>query len=286
MSMFWTNHLTKFPVSRLQKYVMLTRLNSTMKYGAEIRNSGEHSKPLVVILGWNDCKSKHLQKYSNIFEAKGWSTICLPTKSFNTFFRSGTEVKTIGLYLAEVIKNETQKTQPVFLYSFSNGGCAVYFHLAEALSYKAGPYFNSINVVGSIFDSCPVKPTLESVPRVQVSITEHMRNPVLRQIVWYAVGLLLPTLVKLNPVLQRFFDDLGKIPLKCPQLFLFSKADHLAFVDDIEEHMNDRRARGVKVFSKCWEDSPHVQHYMKYPEEYVKLLDEFVTNCFNEHKQN
>jgi hypothetical protein len=284
--MFWTNHLTKFPVSRLQKYVMLTRLNSTMKYGAEIRNSGEHSKPLVVILGWNDCKSKHLQKYSNIFEAKGWSTICLPTKSFNTFFRSGTEVKTIGLYLAEVIKNETQKTQPVFLYSFSNGGCAVYFHLAEALSYKAGPYFNSINVVGSIFDSCPVKPTLESVPRVQVSITEHMRNPVLRQIVWYAVGLLLPTLVKLNPVLQRFFDDLGKIPLKCPQLFLFSKADHLAFVDDIEEHMNDRRARGVKVFSKCWEDSPHVQHYMKYPEEYVKLLDEFVTNCFNEHKQN
>jgi hypothetical protein len=284
--MFWTNHLTKFPVSRLQKYVMLTRLNSTMKYGAEIRNSGEHSKPLVVILGWNDCKSKHLQKYSNIFEAKGWSTICLPTKSFNTFFRSGTEVKTIGLYLAEVIKNETQKTQPVFLYSFSNGGCAVYFHLAEALSYKAGPYFNSINVVGSIFDSCPVKPTLESVPRVQVSITEHMRNPVLRQIVWYAVGLLLPTLVKLNPVLQRFFDDLGKIPLKCPQLFLFSKADHLAFVDDIEEHMNDRRARGVKVFSKCWEDSPHVQHYMKYPEEYVKLLDEFVTNCFNEHEQN
>jgi hypothetical protein len=284
--MFWTNHLTKFPVSRLQKYVMLTRLNSTMKYGAEIRNSGEHSKPLVVILGWNDCKSKHLQKYSNIFEAKGWSTICLPTKSFNTFFRSGTEVKTIGLYLAEVIKNEAQKTQPVFLYSFSNGGCAVYFHLAEALSYKAGPYFNSINVVGSIFDSCPVKPTLESVPRVQVSITEHMRNPVLRQIVWYAVGLLLPTLVKLNPVLQRFFDDLGKIPLKCPQLFLFSKADHLAFVDDIEEHMNDRRARGVKVFSKCWEDSPHVQHYMKYPEEYVKLLDEFVTNCFNEHEQN
>ena len=299
MSMLWTNCLrkhccfrwTKFPATSWQKYVLSTRLHSTttsfpLKYGAEIRNIQEHSKPLVVILGWNDCKSKHLQKYSDIFEAKDWSTIGLPTKSFNTFFRSGTEVKQIGHYIAEVIKNNTKKDQPVFLYSFSNGGCAVYFHLAEALTNKDGPHYNSVNIVGSIFDSCPVKPTIESVRRVQISITEHMRNPILRPIVWYTVGLVLPTLVKINPVLQRFFYDLGKIPLKCPQLFLYSKADHLAFCDNIEEHMNDRKAMGIKVFSKCWDDSAHVQHYMKYPEEYVKLLDKFTTYCLNEQNGN
>ncbi len=280
---------TRFPATRLQKYVVVKRLNSTnfssqLKYGAEIRKvEQEHSsKPLVVILGWNDCKPKHLEKYSNIFEAKGLSTICLPAKSFNTFFRSGTEVKKIGLYMAEVIKDQTEKDQPVFLYAFSNGGCAVYFHLTEALTNAGGPYYNSINVVGSIFDSCPVKPTVESVGRVQISITEHMKSRVLRPIVWHTVGLVLPLLVKINPLLQRFFDDLGKIPLRCPHLFLYSKADHLAFCDDIEEHMNDRKAQGVKVFSKCWEDSPHVQHYMKYPEEYLKLLEEFMTVCLNE----
>ena len=283
---------TKFPVVSLQKYARrLTRLNSTnissrLKYGAEMRKpQQEHSsKPLVVILGWNDCKPKHLEKYSNIFEAKGWLTICLPAKSFNTFFRSGTEVKKIGMYIAEVINDQTQKDQPVFLYAFSNGGCAVYFHLTEALTTAGGPHYNSVNVVGSIFDSCPVKPTIESVGRVQISMTEHMKNPVVRPIVWYTVGFVLPLLVKINPMIQRFFDDLAKIPITCPQLFLYSKADHLAFCDDVEEHMNDRKAQGVKVFSKCWDDSLHVQHYMKYPEEYLKLLDEFVTVCLNEQK--
>ncbi|CAB4039625.1 Hypothetical predicted protein [Paramuricea clavata] len=207
----------------------------------------EHaSKPLVVILGWSDCKPKHLEKYSNIFEAKGWSTTSLPAKSFNTFFRSGTEVKKIGMYIAEVIKDQTQKDQPVFF--------------------------------------CPVKPTIESVGHAQILLTEHMKNPVLRPLVWYTLGFVLSLLVKIDPTLQRFFDDLAKIPIACPQLFLYSKADHLALCDDVEEHMNDRKAKGVKVFSKCWDNSPHVQHYMKYPEEYLKLLDKFVTVCLNEQK--
>ena len=262
-------------------------ISSQLKYGAVMKKPQEENskKPHVVILGWNDCKPKHLQKYSSIFENKGWSTIFLPTKSFNTFFRSGTEVKKIAQYIAGVIKNETKKNQPVFLYAFSNGGCAVYFHLVEALTTAASPHYNSVNVIGSVFDSCPVKPTVESVGRVQKSIMEQMKNPILRSIVWYSVALVLPLLVKTNPVLQRFFDDLGKMPLQCPHLFLYSKADHLALTDDIEEHMDVRKAHGVKVFSKCWDDSPHVQHYLKYPEEYLKLLDEFVTVCFNEQNQ-
>ena len=244
-------------------------------------------KPLVVILGWNDCKLRHLEKYSNIFQSKGWSTICVPAKSFNTFFRSGTALKKIGLYIVEVIKDQTQNDQtqndqPVLLYAFSNGGCGIYFHLAEALTNIDSPHLNSVNVIGSIFDSCPVNPTIESVRRVQLSITENVRSPILRAMIWYPVGLLLPLLVKINPLLQRFFHDLAKIPLGCPQLFLYSKADHLALPEDIEEHIADRRVLGIQVFSKCWDNSSHVQHYIKFPEEYVKLLEDFVTTCYKE----
>ena len=280
-------NLTKYVIFKKRSNSTTSYISSQLKYGAVMRtplmeNSSKASKPLVVILGWNDCKPKHLQKYSSIFETKGWSTIFLPTKSFNTFFRSGTEVKRIALYIAGIIKDQGKKDQPVFLYAFSNGGCAVYFHLVEALTTAGGQYYNSVNVIGSVFDSCPVKPTIESVKRVQISITEHMTNPIVRPIVWYSVGFVLPLLVKTKPVLQRFFDDLGKIPLRCPHLFLYSKVDHLAFCEDVEEHMDAQKAHGVNVFSKCWEDSPHVQHYMKYPQEYLKLLDEFVTVCLNE----
>ncbi|XP_028390930.1 transmembrane protein 53-like [Dendronephthya gigantea] len=282
-----------------QKYIFLSGLkplctssisnkyaSMQLKYGAVMTQPLEDNslKPLVVILGWNDCKPKHLKKYSDIFEDKGWSTICLPAKSFNTFFRTGTKVKKLGLYIAEVIKDQTEKDQPVFLYSFSNGGIAVYFHLTEALTTPGGQFYNSFNVVGSVFDSCPNKPTIESIERVQISITEQMKNSVLRSIVWYAVRLFLPFLVKTTPLLHRIFDDLGKLPLKSPQLFLYSKGDYLAYCDDIEEHIEDRKAQGVRVFSKCWDDSLHVQHYIKYPEEYLKLLQEFVTMCLKERE--
>ena len=296
MSAYLRNSLRKyylFSNGSLRKSVLestrqSSSVSSRLKYGAVYRKpQQEHpSKPLVVILGWNDCNPRHLEKYSNIFETKNWSTISLPTKSFNTFFRSGTEVKKIALYVAEVIKNRTQEDQPVYLYAFSNGGCAVYFHLTEALTTVSGPYHGSINVAGSIFDSCPVKPTIESVGRVQISITEQMKNPFFRPAVWYMIGLFLPLLVKMNPVIKRFFEDLGKIPLQCPHLFLYSKADQLAFCDDIEEYINIRKAQGVKVFSKCWDDTPHVQHYMKYPDEYLQVIEEFVTVCGNDQNHS
>ena len=261
-------------------------VSSRLKYGAVMRKlqKGINSDnlPLVVILGWNDCKLKHLQKYSSIFEAKGWSTIFLPAKSFNTFFRGETKVKRIALYIAGVIKAQAKEDQPVFLYAFSNGGCGVYFHLVEALTTAGGTHYNSVNVIGSVFDSCPAKPTTESVKRAQRSITEYIKNPILRPIVWCSAGLILPFVIQNHPVFKRFFNDLGKMPLKCPHLFLYSKADSFIPWDEIEEHIDVRIAHGVKVFSKCWDDSQHVQHYIKYSKEYLKLLDEFVAICFVE----
>lgn len=150
-----------------------------------------------------------------------------------------------------MIEAQTKKDQPVFLYAFSSGGCAVYFHLVEALTTVGGPHYNSVNVIGSIFDSCPTKPTIESVKRMQKSIADHMKNPILRPIACCLVGLILPILVKHHPLFKRCFDDFGKIPLRCPHLFLYSKADHFIPWVDVEGLMEIRKAHGVKVFSKC-----------------------------------
>lgn len=259
-----------------------TRTNSTIekvKYGAIVTKANT-SKPLVVILGWNDCRVKHLQKYSELFENKDWSTICLPTNSFNTFLRSGSKVKTISFYIIDLIKDLTaEKGNPVVLYSFSNGGCAVYFHLMEALTTAGQQNFNAFKVVGSIFDSCPVKPSMETIQEVQISVTERIRNPVIRSLVWYTLGILIPIRVKSSKTVKRFFKDLGNMPLRGPELFLYSKGDNLASYEGIEEHIACRKSQGVNVIDKCWEDSTHVTHYMKYPKEYIELLENFLEIC-------
>ena len=242
-------------------------------------------KPVAVILGWNDSKMKHLKKYSKIFESRGWSTVCLPTKSYDTFFRSGTKVKTISFYMIDLIKDLAKKGNPVFLYSFSNGGCVVYFHIAEALTTHGHQYFNAFKVAGSIFDSCPVFPNLESIPQVQKSATDGIKNPVIKALTWYALGMAIPHVLK-QPLIQRFSQDLGKMPLKNPELFLYSKTDIILPYEGIEKHIVDRKSQGVRIFSKCWEDSPHVAHYTKYPEQYTELLDKFIEVCLKEHRSS
>ena len=260
------------------------------KYRAVVTRvtSDSSIKPVAVILGWNESKIKHLKKYSGLFESRGWSTVCLPANSYNTFFRSDTEVKTISFYMIDLIKDLAKKGNPVFLYSFSNGGCAVYFHIAEALTTPRHEHFNAFKVVGSVFDSCPATPNLESIPQIQKSVTDGIKNPVIKAATWYALGIAIPHVLK-KPLVQRFSQDLGKMPLKNPELFLYSKGDMLVPYQDITKHIGNRESQlgqAGKVFSKCWEDSSHVSHYKKYPEQYTELLDKFIEVCLKENSHD
>jgi Eukaryotic protein of unknown function (DUF829) len=57
-----------------------------------------------------------------------------------------------------------------------------------------------------------------------------------------------------------------------PALFLISKTDPVGAESSNQSVREDWEANGVKVTWKCWDRSPHVQHYQKHPEEYLQLL--------------
>ena len=256
-----------------------------MKYGAVVTQATLESsriKPVVAIFGWNGSKMKQLHKYSGLFERRGWSTVCLTTKSYNICFRSDTEVKKISFYIIDLIKDLAKKGNPVFLYSLSNGGCGVYFHIAEALTTEGHQYFNAFKVAGSIFDSCPLDHNNMSVDKAQLTVAGEIKNPIIKAFISYALGMAYP-LIQKQRFLKRFIRDLGKIPMKSPELFLYSKTDVITPYQDIEKHIANRKPQGVRIFTKCWEDSHHVAHYMKYPEQYTELLDKFIKVCLKEN---
>ena len=65
-------------------------------------------------------------------------------------------------------------------------------------------------------------------------------------------------------------------PVRAPALILFSNDDPVAFPEGCERCVEKWRGLGMDVTSKKWDSSPHVSHFYKHREEYLKLLNEFV----------
>ena len=78
---------------------------------------------------------------------------------------------------------------------------------------------------------------------------------------------------------KRYMKDSNRIyfenPLKLPTLYIYSHNDTVAKPDTILDSLACQKKRNVPVFTHEF-DTPHVQHFRCYPEQYVKLLDDFI----------
>lgn len=59
-----------------------------------------------------------------------------------------------------------------------------------------------------------------------------------------------------------------------PALFIGSKIDKIATTEFSKECIEKWKNRGTDVTYKLFEDSEHVKHLQKYPEEYLKSIEE------------
>lgn len=64
-----------------------------------------------------------------------------------------------------------------------------------------------------------------------------------------------------------------------PQLYLYSTADAIIPVGDVEAHIASQKKRGVPITAVDFEDSAHCEHYKQYPDKYVQLLRAFLLQC-------
>lgn len=248
-----------------------------------IQLSQEAKSPVVVILGWNGAKDKHLANYSDIFTQRNYGTVRVTANPFDTFCRLDTKVKENSIQVLKILDGMDCQRRPVIFYAFSLGGGAVFYHMMQALTDPESKYFNKFKIAGTIFDSFPLRLDISGKTRLLKSVTDNMGNPVLKTVVWYGVGIIVEVAIRLSKVMPRFMDDMKSSPWRCKQLVLYSKADKYTPHEDVTGYINARRKRGVDVVSKCWENSAHVCHFKEHPDEYLKLVDDFmisITPCF------
>lgn len=256
------------------------------KIGAVVTRAGAENtstSPIVALLGWNSARDKHLAKYSEIFEQKGFDTVRIPANPFNTFMRLN-RVKDISMTLLDIlVEMKSQQNRPFILYSLSMGGFNVYYFLNQAISTPGQQHFNSIQVMGCIFDSCPHFPGMHSLKGVQSTILEVIPNPLLKILVSVGLAAAFPPVWLFNRDIKKLIPRTISSPLGCPELFLFCKTDPLVPDKDVWLFIEAHKNKNIKVFSKCWEVSGHVQHYKNYPDEYLKHVNDFFDYCLKQH---
>lgn len=245
-----------------------------------IRNEDKDQKqPLVVIIGWGNCRMKQLYKYSEIFERQNFTSVCVTTTFVNSLLRFDTAGKRESLELKNVLVNllENNSERQLIFYLFSNGGLTLYYYIAKDLNSDV---FLGKNIKGTIFDSSPIVPNYNSPEIVKEAfISAYGKRNIFVTSAGNFIKLFVYVLVAWKKELEEVFPRLIKLNISTPQLVFFSKNDNLAPYEDILKFIQERQSHGFEVSYKLWEKSGHVAHLKYHNEEYVGRVKNFIDHC-------
>lgn len=228
-------------------------------------------KPLVIILAWMMAKAKHLEKYSEIYLSKGFDVLIVNMPPMDLLFPvTGSQV--IAKNVLDFLKKNSQY-ENLLVHGFSVGAYLFGEILVKAKENPEEYQPIMDRFKGLIFDSAV---DFEGLPKgFPRAVTT---NPILsRMLEWYT-----------NTHLKLMHDTATKHYLKssqnfhfrhmsCPSLLIVSERDPVGNPTDNRKVASNWLSKGIEVEVKCFKDSIHCSHMIKYPKEYVEQVEKFLT---------
>ena len=266
-------------------FCLVVRNLSERKVSERILVSNEdelQKRPLVVILGWSDCKMKTLKSpYSALMERKNCTTICVTTSLWDNTMRYNTECRSQAID----VKNEMihqlakNKNRPVIFYNFC-GGLFLYSHIMTGMDSNTFP---GRNVCGTILDSCPFFPGFDTIPAFKTAFTSSRSNNTLNRLLGKILEFYGYIVYATSSTEHDFRHAVENVEVTSPQLFLFSKKDQITSHKRVNDFMKLRERKGVNVSHKLWDESKHVMHVKHHKKEYENLVYSFFENCLKNY---
>ncbi|CAL2028930.1 unnamed protein product [Caenorhabditis brenneri] len=257
-SMFWS----RVPDAEL-KYHMVSKESSPQK-------------PTILMIGWAGAASKHMDKYTKIYNENGFNvvSICPPLFHFKVPDES------IGHKITPVLDKLSK--EPIVIHSFSMNGIRGLISLSKA---TGNPKLID-NLEGIIFDSAPSltlphqngKAMMLSRPSVNYLSDEtrakvHQFINTVRDSLVTPLSLVIPSFR--HYYLYWYIHD--KIQLPKRQLYLYSNGDSMIPFGPLEEFMEVQKKKGCQVEGVNFGDTEHVAHFRAKPGEYTRKCIEFVS---------
>mmetsp|Transcript_20636 Transcript_20636/g.65851 ORF Transcript_20636/g.65851 Transcript_20636/m.65851 type:complete len:261 (-) Transcript_20636:2505-3287(-) len=256
----------------------------------------------MVVLGWWMSKPAHVHKYAQLFgQHTGVRAVVQETMTTEELLLRPLRDKAARRVIRHIAKarrkvaEEDGEAPRIVFHAFSNNGALLFQSVQSQL-----PHDMSSAVAGTVFDSCPgdltlnvwvgavrdapLSPAVTSAAggagilgflalRLAVGSTVTFAKLV-------AAGLIGSKVLE-YAITKRYHDEFVGVPLRCPQLFLFSNEDTLVSSARVEDLARRRQEAGVpNVRLHRFNGSGHVAHFREHPEEYRDVVFGFLdTMC-------
>lgn len=240
------------------------------------------SKKIVILFGWSGSSHKNLGKYSQIYQDKGFSTFqviqdpvsVLPLTDSNNIAEK--LLKNIDLHY-DLAKTQGKLT--IIFHIFSNGGFVRFYKAMDLLDSTYSHWKPFIK--GIFFDSCPGKLTANSGA---LAASAYSSNIILRNLMYFFFYIFF-SIIGLFMGSAFSFDLWTEKAVNCKVFdkdvffaFIYSKTDDLIDYLHVEEFIKKLEKVNKNVKKLLFEKSPHVQHLIKNTDQYLKIMNENLSN--------
>lgn len=232
-------------------------------------------KKLVLILSWLQAERKHLLKFAQIYMDQGFDVVVTHINIREVVWpRSGFEL--ISNEILKFLSNNNENYQKIVLHGFSIG-VFLFGQCLVQMSKDRKKYEETTNrIVAQIWDSIIDYETIT----VGASKAFLLNHPKLHTPLQFFLDAYLRTFPKL---VREYYCQSSEMLLRnfirAPALLITSKVDPACSVISNEKIKSLWKENGTQVTLKCYDESPHVMHFVKYREDYTKTLSnhlEFV----------
>ncbi|ESO08874.1 hypothetical protein HELRODRAFT_168792 [Helobdella robusta] len=260
------------PARRLVHTRFSKKLSSNLtlvKSSLQQHDNSQVNKPVVILYSWLLAKNRHINKCSDIYLDRGFDVLQVKVSPRQVLWPAAV-IPTVD----SVIDFISNLKSSILVHGFSVGG----FVHTEVM-YKMSNSDNDMHMQaikkmkGQIFDS-----VVDFIGIGEgISTAMFRRSPILRILSRSLINNYLSLTEKsVGCIYRRDSEFFHLNPLNIPSLMLHSTKDQIGSVGPIERAIKKWRNKGILVDSKCWTDSTHVNHFKTHPDEYIKMIDNFL----------
>ncbi|CAB3252534.1 unnamed protein product [Arctia plantaginis] len=226
-------------------------------------------KPLVVMINWLLARQKHVMKYATLYLEQGFDVLSVSCTPWQLMWPQKGSQLIAGDMLKFMHVNEND--QPLVVHGFSVAG---YMWGEVCVQVMKNPeLYQPVmdRVVAQVWDSAADISELSiGVPAAVFPKNQIMQKTLRAYMEYHMKTFYDAATVHYIRSSQLFHTNL----CHAPALFLLSRSDPVGAEKSNRSVYDSWVQMGIKCTWKCWDKSPHVQHYTHHAKDYVAALYE------------